>query len=118
MTAVRTPVETLRAAAARLEALDKAATPGPWRDGDTGSDTPHIIAGVVGGGVSIAFCPDCNVNGALERPDAALILALRPVAEPLAAWLRLTATWAPASPGSDDLERSLAVARAILGDRL
>jgi hypothetical protein len=98
-----TPAEELRAAADRLDALDKAATPGPW-DRWT-PPKPRNRAPVVGTGIFYGLRAD---------PDADLVAALRPVVGPLAAWLRGEATDAE-SYRTEVLSAPLAVARAVNG---
>ena len=64
-----TPAEELTLAAERLEALDAAATPGPWDIETVANPLPGV---------------------GMEEADAAFIAAMRGVAKPLAAWLRVT----------------------------
>ena len=104
----------LRRAAARLEELDAAATPLPWtahpedrdRDGDVPVRTPSGF---------LCESPDDGVRGGHAEADAALIVALRAAAGPVAVWLRSEADrradrdhrWSP---------HAEAVARAVLGE--
>lgn len=115
------PAEELRAAADRLEALAKDATPGPWRSAEQthgewfGIQSEHFALGT-----------------AFEQADATHIAAMHPgVGLALSAWLRQAAIdeWAHGRPdccedGCDEcdddllaphLRRALAVARAING---
>ncbi len=142
MTAVRTPVETLRAAADRLEALDKAATPGPWTVVEDYDDLVLATDDALdpdGDGLCGSYrCTDrvaehdftiYDEDSKEERQVRAtfgLIAALRPAAGPLAASLRESAeelvTYRDAKDVPEDhaarmWRKELAVARAILGEQ-
>lgn len=106
----------LNRAADHLDALDNAATPTPWR-----AIVDEQIASVDALDGPTFLCPDCGVGGMADHRDAALIVALRRTAAPLAAWLRSTASRTASGnsiPGGRGiwLEPALAVARAVLGE--
>lgn len=98
----KAPSTRLRAAAERLAALDKAATPGAWwvdeRHGRDHSDEGYCYVGLrVGGSESrpreIAYLLDDGYGSDEPHPreDADLIAALRPVVAPLATLLSAAA---------------------------
>lgn len=113
----------LRRAADRLDNLDHAATPHPWRavayEFEAETASVDTLAGPV------FLCPDDGIRCVADRKDADLIVALRPVAVPLAAWLRHQAEYAERLENAFDGKigyirghgsHAVAVARAVLGE--
>lgn len=111
-----TPAEELRAAADRLEALAKAATPGHWAAGR--SDDPNDVPLVASDGHAweyLCCSPDDGVRGGHTLPDAELVVAMRATVEPLVVLLRAVADNVDFDSIVRHEQEALAIARATPG---
>ncbi|GAB3326374.1 hypothetical protein GCM10027451_51690 [Geodermatophilus aquaeductus] len=94
------PVQLLRTAADRLDALAARTLPGDWRTSGLLATRPEVVA----------HLPDGSTEHVAEARAAtgAWIAALSPaLAAPLASWLRAAAAHQPVAPAAEAFARTL-----------
>ena len=107
-------VDVMSRAADRLETLDQEATAAPWEiHGGSGDDSPLWADAAMN---YLCASPDDGVRGGHSAADAALIVALRPTAVPLAGWLRACIRRAEIAPALGIPVFAIEIAHAVLGE--